>query len=199
MRSGGTSPTCARWGRGSGSNDLLSSGSFVSVGGSVFFDLVVDELGDGRSGVAMPVVLRAGAYVVHDVGTYERSSPFAHRPVEGRFRNAIEVWGAVLSTPEDGLAIVGLGRRDVSFDQGLPRVLAARRGDGVVDQLDGAVEATALDDQHLYCRVRADAGLRAGDLVACGISHPCSMLDRWRLIPVVDDDDAVVEVVATFF
>jgi D-serine deaminase-like pyridoxal phosphate-dependent protein len=180
-------------------DDLLSSGSFVSVGGSVFFDLVVDELGGGRSGVAMPVVLRAGAYVVHDVGMYERSSPFAHRAVEGRFRNAIEVWGAVLSTPEDGLTIVGLGRRDVSFDQGLPRVLAARRGDGVVDELDGAVEATALDDQHLYCRVRADARLRAGDLVACGISHPCSMLDRWRLIPVVDDDDAVVEVVATFF
>jgi D-serine deaminase-like pyridoxal phosphate-dependent protein len=178
-------------------HDLLSSGSFVSVGGSVFFDLVVEEL--GGSGVRMPVVLRAGAYVVHDVGMYERSSPFAHRAVEGRFRNAIEVWGAVLSTPEEGLAIVGLGRRDVSFDQGLPRVMAARRRDGVVDQLDGAVEATALGDQHLYCRVRADARLRPGDLVACGISHPCSMLDRWRLIPVLDDDDAVVEVVATFF
>ena len=180
-------------------HDLLSSRSFVSVGGSIFFDLVVDELGGGRSEVAMPVVLRAGAYVVHDVGMYERSSPLAHRAAEGRFRNAIEVWGAVLSTPEDGLAIVGLGRRDVSFDQGLPRVLAARRGDGVVEGLDGAVVATALDDQHLYCRVRAGTRLRAGDLVACGISHPCSMLDRWRLIPVVDDDDAVVEVVATFF
>ena len=171
----------------------------MSVGGSVFFDLVVDELAAGRSEVATPVVLRAGAYVVHDVGMYERSSPFAHRAVEGRFRNAIEVWGAVLSTPEDGLAIVGLGRRDVSFDQGLPRVLAARRAGGGVDQLDGAVEATALDDQHLYCRVRADTRLRAGDLVACGISHPCSMLDRWRFLPMVDDDDAVVEIVATFF
>jgi D-serine deaminase-like pyridoxal phosphate-dependent protein len=179
--------------------DLLSSGSLVSVGGSVFFDLVVDELAAGRSEVATPVVLRAGAYVVHDVGMYERSSPFAHRAVEGRFRNAIEVWGAVLSTPEDGLAIVGLGRRDVSFDQGLPRVLAVRRAGGGVEQLDGAVEATALDDQHLYCRVRADTRLRAGDLVACGISHPCSMLDRWRFLPMVDDDDAVVEIVATFF
>ena len=179
--------------------DLLSSRSFVSVGGSVFFDLVVDELGGGRSEGAMPVVLRAGAYVVHDVGMYERSSPFAHRAVEGRFRNAIEVWGAVLSTPEDGLAIIGLGRRDVSFDQGLPRVLAARRVDGGVERLEGAVEATALDDQHLYCRVRPGGRLHVGELVACGISHPCSMLDRWRFLPVVDDDDAVVEVVATFF
>ena len=78
-------------------------------------------------------------------------------------------------------------------------MVAARREDGSVDALDGAVEATALDDQHLYCRVREGAELRVGELVACGISHPCSMFDRWRLIPVVDDDDAVAEVVATFF
>ena len=182
-----------------GEEGLLSPTAFVSAGGSVFFDLVVEELGTLRSDVGTPLVLRSGAYVVHDAGMYERSSPFADRPAEGRFRNAFEVWGAVLSTPEDGLAIVGLGRRDVSFDQGLPRVMAARREDGSVDDLDGAVEATALDDQHLYCRVREGAELRVGDLVACGISHPCSMFDRWRLIPVVDDDDAVVEVVATFF
>ena len=105
----------------------------------------------------------------------------------------------MLSTPEDGLAIVGLGRRDVSFDQGLPRVLAVRREDGTVEHLDGAVEANALDDQHLYCRVRSGTRCESATSSRCGISHPCSMFDRWRLIPVVDDDDAVVEVVATFF
>ena len=182
-----------------GEEGLLSPTAFVSAGGSVFFDLVVEELGTLRSDVGTPLVLRSGAYVVHDAGMYERSSPFADRPVGGRFRSAFEVWGAVLSTAEDGLAIVGLGRRDVSFDQGLPRVVAARREDGLVDALDGAVEATALDDQHLYCSVREGAELRVGDLVACGISHPCSMFDRWRLIAVVDDDDDVGEVVATFF
>lgn len=181
-----------------GDEGLLPPGAFVSAGGSVYFDLVVEELGALRSAVGTPLVLRSGAYVVHDAGIYERSSPFADRPVGGWFRSAFEVWGAVLSAPEDGFAIVGLGRRDVSFDQGLPRVMAARREDGSVDDLDGAVEATALDDQHLYCRVREGAELRVGDLVACGISHPCSMFDRWRLIPVIDDD-AVVEVVATFF
>jgi D-serine deaminase-like pyridoxal phosphate-dependent protein len=182
-----------------GQEGLLPPTAFVSAGGSVFFDLVVEELGTLRPDVGAPLVLRSGAYVVHDAGMYERSSPFADRPIGGRFRSAIEVWGAVLSTPEDGLAIVGLGRRDVSFDQGLPRVMAARREDGSVDDLDGRVEASGLDDQHLYCRVREGAELRVGDLVACGISHPCSMFDRWRLIAVVDDDDAVVEVVATFF
>ena len=177
---------------------LLPGAALMSVGGSVYFDLVVEEFGTTRSDVAMDLLLRAGAYVVHDVGMYERSSPFAHRPAERRFRNAFEVWGAVLSTPEDGLAIVGIGRRDVSFDQGLPRPLAVRRDGGPVEYVDGAVEANGLDDQHLYCRVRSGT-LRVGDLVALGISHPCSMFDRWRLIPVVDDNDAVVEVVATFF
>ena len=178
---------------------LVPGAALMSVGGSVYFDLVVEELAGMRSDVSMTLLLRSGAYAVHDAGMYERSSPFADRPFEGRFHNAFEVWGPVLSTPEAGLAIVGLGRRDVSFDQGLPRVVAARREDGFMDALEGAVEATALDDQHLYCRVREGAELRVGDLVACGISHPCSMFDRWRLIPVVDDDDAVVEVVATFF
>ena len=182
-----------------GDEGLLSPTAFVSAGGSVYFDLVVEELGTLRSDVGRSLVLRSGAYVVHDAGMYERSSPFADRPVEGRFHSAFEVWGAVLSTPEDGIAIVGLGRRDVSFDQGLPGVVVVRREDGSVDDLDGSVEATGLDDQHLYCRVREGEELRVGDLVACGISHPCSMFDRWRLIAVVDDDDAVVEVVATFF
>ena len=177
--------------------DLLSSTSFVSVGGSLFFDLVVDELAGG-SEVAMPVVLRAGAYVVHDVGMYERSSPFAHRAVEGRFRNAIEVWGAVLSTPEDVLAIVGLGRRDVSFDRGYPTPLLVRRAGGEAEPIDDRVKITSLDDQHAYCRV-GDVSLGVGDLLMCGISHPCSTLDRWRVLPVLDDDNRVVDAVATFF
>ena len=66
-----------------GQEGLLSPTAFVSAGGSVFFDLVVQELGTTRSDVEMPLVLRSGAYIVHDVGMYERSSPFADRPVAG--------------------------------------------------------------------------------------------------------------------
>ena len=29
--------------------------------------------------------------------------------------------------------------------------------------------------------------LAPGDLVGCSISHPCTAFDRWRVIPVVDD------------
>jgi D-serine dehydratase len=32
-----------------------------------------------------------------------------------------------------------------------------------------------------------------------GITHPCTSFDKWRVIPVVDDDDRVVDAVHTFF
>ena len=61
------------------------------------------------------------------------------------------------------------------------------------------MSVTALNDQHAYLRLPADDELAVGDLVGCGISHPCTTFDKWRLIPVVDDDYTVVDAVATFF
>jgi len=181
---------------------LLDEGAFarapiVTAGGSLFFDLVVERLGGG-SGPAT-VLLRCGSYVTHDSGPYARSSPFVNEPLEHRFHPALEAWGAVLSTPERGLALVGLGRRDVSFDRGYPAPLLVRRAGGEVERVDGRVEITSLDDQHAYCRVGRGFSLGVGDLVMCGISHPCSALDRWRVLPVLDDGDRVVDAVATFF
>jgi D-serine deaminase-like pyridoxal phosphate-dependent protein len=94
------------------------------------------------------------------------------------------------------LAIVGLGRRDVPFDHGLPVPLTVRRPDGTREPLSGRVPA--LDDQHAYLHVPAEAVLRAGDLVELGLSHPCSVFDRWSVLPVVSGD-AVVDVVHTLF
>jgi D-serine deaminase-like pyridoxal phosphate-dependent protein len=56
-----------------------------------------------------------------------------------------------------------------------------------------------LSDQHAFMQLPADAVLDPGDLVGLGISHPCTTLDKWRVIPVVDDDDRVTDVVHTFF
>jgi D-serine deaminase-like pyridoxal phosphate-dependent protein len=41
--------------------------------------------------------------------------------------------------------------------------------------------------------------VRIGDRLCCGISHPCTAFDRWRVIPVLDDDDRVVDAIATYF
>ena len=60
-------------------------------------------------------------------------------------------------------------------------------------------EVTELNDQHAYLRLDAGTSLGPGDLVCLGISHPCTTLDKWRLIPVLDEQDRVIDVVHTFF
>ena len=40
---------------------------------------------------------------------------------------------------------------------------------------------------------------QVGDLVACGISHPCTTFDRWQFIPIVDDEYQVTGGIRCFF
>ena len=172
--------------------------SWVSAGGSTFFDLVVERLGP-PSDVADRVLLRSGRYVTHDAGENEGASPFAHHDPDRRFRSAIEAWGAVLSRPEPDLAILNIGRRDVPSDQGLPIPFSARRGSGAHLDIAGALIVERLNDQHAYCRMRSEIAIEPGDLVGCGVSHPCTAFDKWRVIPVLDDDDRVIDAIATYF
>jgi D-serine deaminase-like pyridoxal phosphate-dependent protein len=72
-----------------------------------------------------------------------------------------------------------------------------RRDGGRLDL--GGATVTELNDQHAYLRLGEDAAVAPGDLVGLGISHPCTTLDKWRMIPVVDSDDRVVDVVHAFF
>jgi D-serine deaminase-like pyridoxal phosphate-dependent protein len=173
----------------------------VTAGGSVYFDVVARELTTGGSGfpAGMTVILRSGGYLFHDHGLYQAATPAA-RGVAGApvFRPALELWAQVLSRPEPGLALLGAGRRDVGFDAGLPVPLRARRGDGAAADLTGA-EVTGLNDQHAYLRLDPGTALAPGDLVCLGISHPCTTLDKWRVIPVLDEEDRVIDAVHTFF
>jgi D-serine deaminase-like pyridoxal phosphate-dependent protein len=47
--------------------------------------------------------------------------------------------------------------------------------------------------------VPAASDLRPGDEMELGVSHPCTTFDKWRRLPVVDDDGRVVDVLTTFF
>ena len=147
----------------------------------------------------MTVVLRSGGYLFHDHGIYQAATPAA-RGVAGApaLRPALELWAQVLSRPEPGLVLLGAGRRDAGFDAGLPVPLRARRRDGEAVRLAGAT-VTGLNDQHAYLRLDPDTALAPGDLVCLGISHPCTTLDKWRLIPVLDEQDRVIDVVHTLF
>ncbi len=64
---------------------------------------------------------------------------------------------------------------------------------------DGALELFELNDQHAYVRVPPGFDLAVGDIVGCGISHPCTTFDRWRALPLVDEHCNVAGVVRTFF
>ena len=175
-------------------------GYLVTAGGSLYFDAVVAELtAPGGPGPAPVVVLRSGAYVTHDHGIYARLTPAAQPGGTGpALVPALELWARVLSAPEPGLAIAGAGRRDAPFDQGFPVPLRIRRAGGQEGDAAG-LRVTALDDQHAYLQLPAGGELHPGDLVCLGISHPCTAFDKWQLIPVVDEDYRVTDVVRTFF
>jgi D-serine deaminase-like pyridoxal phosphate-dependent protein len=172
----------------------------ITAGGSLYFDIVVAELtAPAGPGPAPTVVLRSGAYVTHDHGIYARLTPAAQPGGTGpALVPALELWARVLSAPEPGLAIAGAGRRDAPFDQGFPVPLRIRRADGQEGDAAG-LRVTALDDQHAYLQLPAGCELHPGDLVCLGISHPCTAFDKWQLIPVVDEDYLITDVVRTFF
>lgn len=174
----------------------------VTAGGSAFPDRAVACLG-GEWNLSRPVrlVLRSGCYLTHDAVHYKQLSPFGGRiPETGELEEALEVWGAVLSLPEPGLAILGFGRRDVPYDLELP-VPRLLKTPGPQPPIPLRAEASIVKvmDQHAFLKFNAEATLKVGDLVGCGISHPCTAFDKWRLIPVVDDGYGVIDAVLTYF
>ena len=166
----------------------------VSAGGSVFFDEVADALAGLELSKPTRVVLRSGCYLTHDHAHYARLSPLGDR-----LRPALELWAEVISLPEDGLAILCFGKRDAPYDLELPIPLAVRRRAGALEPLEpGRLTVHDTDDQHAYVDVDG-VTLEVGDLVGLGISHPCTAFDKWRLLPLVDDDYRVTGGVRTFF
>ena len=176
----------------------------LSAGGSAYFDVVVRELtGSWVSGRAPLVVLRSGVYVAFDHGLYARIAPTAGgQPGETgqgpALQPALELWAHVLSRPEPGLALACAGRRDVGHDSGMPVPLWFRTPGGQLVPAAGS-HVSGLDDQHAYLRLAPGTDLAPGDLVCLGVSHPCTTFDKWRAVPVVDDDYHVIDAVHTFF
>ncbi len=176
----------------------------VSGGGSHFMDVVAEEL--TRPWILsrpVRVVIRSGAYISHDHGLYQRTSPFGSRAPAGgpRLLPAIEVWAPVLSIPEDGLMLAGAGRRDTPSDQDLPVVIKIRGEDGSVRAAGPGFTTQRLHDHHAFVGLTpaARAQVAVGDLVALGISHPCTAFQLWREAVVVDDDYRVLDVYELHF
>jgi D-serine dehydratase len=181
----------------------------ISAGGSAYFDLVARGFA-GLDRLSSPVlpILRSGCYLTSDHGSYHRLigdlNAREGTPEAEGLQPALEVWSVVQSRPEPGVAILGMGKRDASYDVELPIPLYWHRpGPGAPSRLPAGCEIVRMNDQHAYLQLPpGDAmcgTLEVGDLVGCGISHPCTTFDKWPLLLAVDDDYSVRCAVNTFF
>ncbi|SDO19799.1 D-serine deaminase, pyridoxal phosphate-dependent [Nakamurella panacisegetis] len=187
--------------------DLTTAGrAMVTVGGSAYFDQVAARLAgladpEGTTGPATEVVLRSGAYVIHDDGYYRSVTP-STRSDGPAFESAMHAFARVVSQPEPGLALLDAGRRDLPFDQGYPEPQLRLRPDAPSISVRGS-SITGLNDQHAFMRVGTGDDVQVGDIIRLGLSHPCTAIDKWTLIPMLADTDAddphVVGMIRTYF
>jgi D-serine deaminase-like pyridoxal phosphate-dependent protein len=205
--------------------ELLAAGLYgpgsviITAGGSAYFDDVVTVLspcistGAETGGPSVDLMIRSGAYIIHDDGFYRGISPFS-REGDQPFRAGMHGWARVVSQPEPGLAILDAGKRDLPFDEGYPepQLIGPALG-GPMEPLEGAA-ITAINDQHCFMAYPSDFTVTPGDVVRLGLSHPCTAFDKWTVIPVLADsgsagsgngdadntgDLTVVDLIHTFF
>jgi D-serine dehydratase len=178
----------------------------LSAGGSAFFDRVGERF--GTVALRRPVlrVLRSGCYLTHDsiayAGAFRRivdDTTLILPP--GGLEPALEVWAYVQSRPEAGRSILTMGKRDVSYDAGLPVPLHWYRPGSMrqPEPMPRGHTVLALNDQHCHLGTPGESPLALGDMVGFGIGHPCTTFDKWGLLMVVDRKYRVVDAVKTFF
>jgi D-serine dehydratase len=193
-------------------SELVAEGRFarrpalISGAGSAWYDVVAEEFSAAKFGDEVEIVLRPGCYITHDVGNYEaqQNRILASNPIAREMRSglvpALHIWTYVQSIPEAELAIVQMGRRDASFDSGLPTpALHFRPGSAEPHATPAHWEVTKMMDQHAYLKIAPGDNVRVGDMVGFNISHPCLTFDKWRVLTIVDEKYNVVDVVQTYF
>ena len=177
----------------------------LTAGGSAIFDLVAQHLTPHLSRPARGII-RSGCYLTHDHVQYRQHLKCIGERLNLRetLRPALEVISAVQSCPEPGLAILSMGKRDVSYDLDMPvPQWRSQIGDAQTRQVPEHWVVSDLNDQHAYLRFDAhstpDQHPEVGQLVGCGISHACTTFDKWRWMPVVDDAYRVIDAVSVNF
>jgi D-serine dehydratase len=179
----------------------------LSAGGSTYFDVAAKSLTAIRLSRPTLPLIRAGCYLTHDYGwmpgyleRMRKRSPVV-ASIPGRLEDALEIWGQVQSRPESQLALITVGKRDVSYDLRLPQPKLWFRP-GVhprPQEIRDGTEVVSLNDQHGYLKLPENSPLNVGDLIGLGISHPCTTMDKWRAMLIVDDDYDVQGAISTWF
>ena len=164
----------------------------ISGGGSSFFDYVAEEFAKYEGDAQF--ILRSGGYVSHDHIGYENMYPFMGAPDSERFYPALELWARVLSVPEADLAMLNYGKRDAGnyLHNPLPILKLGKKPEAFKGEIE------KLNDQHAFMKI-SPGTVAVGDIIGCGISHPCTNFDKWRLLPLVNDNYDVIDLVHTHF
>ena len=178
----------------------------LSGAGSSWYDVVADLFGGADVGAPTEILLRPGCYITHDVGAYRIAQEriLNQNPVAQQMQPALEpalhIWAYVQSIPEPERAIIGMGKRDVAFDAGLPAPVLHYRPrwpQPVPPPADWKL--TRIMDQHAFLQINSGDDIHIGDMMAFDISHPCLTFDKWRYIPMIDSEYRVIDIVQTFF
>jgi D-serine dehydratase len=192
--------------------ELVRAGRFartpaiLSGAGSAWYDVVAEVFAPAQRSLPIEVVLRPGCYLTHDVGIYRAAqqqilerNPVA-RAMHSSLLPALQLWAYVQSVPEPRRAIIALGKRDAAFDAGLPTpVLWYRPGNRTPMAAPAHWNLTKMMDQHAYLDIAEGDDIEVGDMIGFDISHPCLTFDKWRTLPVLDENYQVIDVVETFF
>lgn len=178
----------------------------LSGAGSAWYDIVAEEFAGTQLGADVEIVLRPGCYLTHDAGSYReaqtrimQSNPVAMAMTDGLVP-ALHIWTYVQSIPEEGKAIIAMGKRDAAFDSGFPIPALQYRPGAKGPHLAAEHWAiTKMMDQHAFLEIQAGDDLRVGDMLAFDICHPCLTFDKWRTLPILDSGYRVVDLVQTYF
>lgn len=186
---------------------LRDSGAFadrrpvVTAAGSQWFDLIAEAFDQADLRDHCTPVLRPGCYVVHDHRSYRDAMAAVkarHPRLEGELEPALAVFAHVQSLPEPGMAVVAMGKRDISCDPDLPIPLQLHRPGEPARPLTGCSVRKVMD-QHTMMVIPEGTDIHIGDIVSFGASHPCLTFDKWRQVLLVDDRLQVIEVMPTWF
>jgi D-serine dehydratase len=187
--------------------DLFQRTPFLLSGaGSAWYDLVAEAFSAADLKDSALVVLRPGCYLTHDAGSYAAAharilaSNSVARQMGGCLQQALQLWAYVQSVPEPERAIVGLGRRDASFDSGLPKpALHLSTAVGKLQDAPNCWRLTRMMDQHAYLEIKAGDPITVGDMIGFDICHPCLTFDKWRYLSLLDRHYQVIDVIQTCF
>lgn len=189
-------------------NKFDSKDIIITGAGSAWYDIVAKELSANNvtPGVQYLPVIRPGCYLVHDTGIYQDAQKAVVDrsqlacDISGDLISSLELWAYIQSVPESGLAVIGLGKRDVAFDAGLPTAeYLYRPGTKQPVKIENGCQVVKIMDQHCMMKFDANTSLKPGDLVCFSTSHPCLTLDKWRQVGIIDDNFIVKQTIETYF